>query len=135
MGEPSIGAVGYMDMFAHPRQMAAPRYLMSEEGHTIIVNWEIVRGYDVIDYELYEGSTQIYKGPMSTYTKYNIVEGRTYSFTVKANNRCGSGEISKPLKYDLVMAQASRIHLAATENTNCSVTVTWSPPSDGRSPL
>jgi hypothetical protein len=72
LGQPSIGAVGYMDMFENPRKMTAPRFLMSEQGRTIILNWEIVRGFDVIDYELYEGDTQIYKGPMSTYTKYNI---------------------------------------------------------------
>ena len=83
----------------------------------------------MIDYELYESGNQIYKGPMSTYTMYNIVQGRTYSFTVKANNRCGSGEFSEPLNYDLIMAQASRINLAQTTNTNCSVRVSWNPPA------
>jgi hypothetical protein len=53
LGSPSVGAVGYMDMFESPRTMAAPQFLNSDNGRTIILNWEIVRGFNVVDYELY----------------------------------------------------------------------------------
>ena len=92
-----------MDMFEAPRQMTSPRFIPQDEGTTLTLSWEIVRGYDVQDYELFEGDNMVYKGPLSTYTAYNLVSGRFYQYRVKSNNRCGSGELSEPLNYDLAM--------------------------------
>ena len=60
-------------------------------------------GQNVLDYELFEGDVLIYKGPLTTYTKHNIVPGRKYDFSVLANNSCGDGKMSDTLYYDTNM--------------------------------
>ncbi|WP_182101740.1 fibronectin type III domain-containing protein [Niallia taxi] len=76
-------------------------------------------------YMVYQGSTRIYKGTDTKYTKTSLLPGKEYSFTIYGYNAAGIGKPSEVKVQTLPSAPFQTTKFSASKVTKTSAQLTW----------